>query len=98
MARAYLKSELEKGVVFRFYRSKTGKVKFLLYQTINESNFGFVMGSRKTDGYSISQSRNQKKKPDQYGLSWNPEYSTANKHTNLHYIGLGIGTYLHYRK
>lgn len=58
----------KRGVVFIFYRGNSGKVKFVLYRTINESNFGFVMGSRKTDGYSISQIRNQKSQTSMVSL------------------------------
>ncbi len=38
----------------------------------------------KKNGYSIQQTRNNRKKPDQYGISFNPEYGDTPDCTNLH--------------
>ena len=42
------------------------------------------MCSREKNGYSIRWARNNRKKPDQYGISLNPEYGDTPDCTNLH--------------
>ena len=54
-----------------------------MYRTINESNL--CMCSRKTYGYSIPfHGSGAIEKPDQFSISWNPEYGATNNCTNLH--------------
>jgi hypothetical protein len=75
----YRKSELEKRVSW-FWKvlCRGNYVKLIAYRKKK------IMCSRERNGYSIRRTRSNRKKPDLYGISLNPEYGDTPDCTNLH--------------